>query len=557
MSVARHAGKRKIYLIQPKFPPSYWGMEHFLELTPFAAAFPPLGLLTLAALTPPEFEVVLCDENAGERVDFATDADLVGITGYIIQMPRVYELADHFRALGKTVVLGGPMANLLPQECRAHCDVLFEGEAEYTWPRFLSEYAAGRHADHYQEHEKIHLPDSPPPRLDVLGSRYPHGIVQCTRGCPFTCEFCDIIVMYGRKMRYKPVEQVLQEVLAWHARGAVQVFFADDNFVGNRPYAKELLRALAEWNGRQRHPLSFYTQCSVDMVRDEELLGLLRDANFISVFLGIESPRKSSLAETHKTQNERLDLVQAVHKIQSYNLFVSAGMIVGFDNDDPSIFDEQYEFLQKAQIPIVMLSVLLAVPKTPLYERLKKEGRLLHARPNTGDCSHWVGTAGGTNFHPLHMTREELKAGQERLYQRLYAPDAFAARLLGNLSRFREVRYQPERLQSHSLLVLWRLARHYWSKGARGRRFFWSCLWGALRQTHRVIAQTIVYLGMYLHFCKVHARSLSWDPWFPHRQSPGARPADSPEPPGEKRIGHLPNGVAEPALVAAGADVDP
>src|SRR5215470_16377418 len=180
----------------------------------------------------------------------------------------------------------------------------------------------------------------------------------------------------------------------------MQVFFADDNFVGHRAYAKELLRALAAWNARQRRPLAFYTQCSIDMARDEELLGLLRDANFISVFIGIESPRKESLAETHKTQNERIDLVQAIHKIQSYNLFISAGMIVGFDSDDPSIFEEQYRFLQEAQIPIVMLSVLLAVPRTPLYNRLKAEGRLLHQDFDGHERAHYVGTAGGTNFHP-------------------------------------------------------------------------------------------------------------------------------------------------------------
>src|SRR5262249_32628082 len=190
-----------------------------------------------------------------------------------------------------------------------------------------------------------------------------------------------------------PVAQVLQEVRAWHARGTPQVFFADDNFIGNRAYAKELLRALARWNRSQRAPLSFYTQASIDMVRDEELLGLLRDANFVQVFIGIESPRKASLAETHKTQNEKLDLVAAVHKIQSYNLFISAGMIVGFDQDDATIFDEQYEFLQAAQIPVVMLSVLLAVPKTPLYQRLEAPGRLANA-----DGLHRTrGTAGANN----------------------------------------------------------------------------------------------------------------------------------------------------------------
>lgn len=520
MVAGRRTEKHKIYLVQPKFPASYWGMEHFMGLTPYAAVFPPLGLLTLAALTPPEFHVALSDENADEKIDFNNDADIICITGYIIQMKRVFEIADTFRARGKTVVIGGPVANLIPDLCRPHCDVLFEGEAEYTWPRFLKEWQEGKAGDYYLEEEKIHLPDSPPPRLDVLNKRYAHGIVQCTRGCPFTCEFCDIIIMYGRKVRYKPIEQVLKEVEAWHRQGVPQVFFADDNFVGNRPYAKELLRALADWNAKQRNSLSFYTQCSIDMVRDEELLGLLREANFSSVFLGIESPRKSSLAETKKTQNEKLDLVEAVHKIQSYNLFVSAGMIVGFDQDDASIFDEQFEFLQKAQIPMVMLSVLLAVPKTPLYIRLKAEGRLFNMRGDTADCSHYVGTSGGTNFHPLRMTREELSRGQERLYQRLYAPEAFAARLLGNLSRFKDVHFRPERLRLSNLLVLGRLARHYWRQGPAARRFFWGGLWKAFRHSHRLVNQMSIFMGMYLHFCKVHGDSLAWDPWKAQAEEP-------------------------------------
>jgi radical SAM superfamily enzyme YgiQ (UPF0313 family) len=304
-------------------------------------------------------------------------------------------------------------------------------------------------------------------------------------------------------------------VEAWHRRGVLQVFFADDTFVGHRAYAKELLRALAAWNARQRRPLSFYTQASIDMARDDELLGLLRDANFISVFIGIESPRKESLAETRKTQNERLDLLAAIHKIQSYNLFISAGMIVGFDHDDASIFDEQFEFLRRAEIPIVMLSVLLAVPRTPLYARLESEGRLYRTDVETGDLGHYVGTAGGTNFHPRHMTREQLKRGQEDLYRRLYEPEAFAARLLGNLSRFREVHYRPEPPQPRSFLILWRLIRHYWRQGPRARGFFWSNLWSALKQSHRLIAQTAVYMGMYLHFSRVHGESMSWDPWQP------------------------------------------
>ena len=209
---------RQIYLIQPKFPISYWGLEHFLPLTPYQAVFPPLGLLTLAALTPPDFAVTLCDENIGESIDYQTNAPIICITGYIIQIERVFEIAERFRALGKTVVIGGPLANLLPDVCALYCDVLFEGEAEYTWARFLRDYLTGTVERRYQEPEKIHLPDSPPPRLDLLKGSYAHGIVQCTRGCPFSCEFCDIIVMYGRKLRLKPIEHVLQEIDAWQAR---------------------------------------------------------------------------------------------------------------------------------------------------------------------------------------------------------------------------------------------------------------------------------------------------------------------------------------------------
>ena len=281
-------------------------------------------------------------------------------------------------------------------------------------------------------------------------------------------------MVYGRKMRFKPIPQVLQEVQAWQRHGMGQVFFADDNFVGHRAYARELLRELAAWNSRQHRPLSFFTQLSIDVVRDEELLRLLRDANFAAVFIGVETPRKASLAETHKTQNEKVDLVEAIHTIQSHNLFIWAGMIVGFDHDDAGIFDEQFEFLQKAQIPVAMLSVLLAIPGTPLYKRLEAEGRLLPemtAGPTLpldlehDEHLHWEGTDGRTNFRPLRLTVEELQQGQKRLYQRLYSPAAFQGRLIGNLQRFGNVRFRPERIRGSCCPVssIWRA-----TTGARG-----------------------------------------------------------------------------------------
>lgn len=503
---------RNIYLVQPKFPPSYWGQEHFMKMTPYGAVYPPLGLLTLAALTPPEYHVVLCDESAGEQVDFRTKAEIVGITGYLFQKAHVFALADRFRAAGRLVVLGGPMCNLIPEECRPHCDVLFEGEAEHTWPRFLREFAEGRHADSYQEPEKIHLPDSPMPRLDVLRKTYAQGIVQCTRGCPFTCEFCDIIVMYGRKMRFKPIEQVIGEIEAWRDKGLGKVFFADDNFIGNRAYAKELLRAVIAWNAKQASAMSFYTQASIDMVRDEELLGLFRDANFFAVFLGIETPRKSSLCEAAKTQNVKLDLVEAVHKIQSYNMFVTAGMIVGFDSDDPDIFQEQFDFLQEAQISIVLVNSLEAVPKTPLHERLQAEGRLLPAS-EADDAARYKSGVGRTNFRMKHLSAGQLKQGLEGLFQQLYSPKAFAERLLGNMSRFEKVRFRPESMRLSYAAVFIRLARYYGSRGRAARRFFWGCLWKALRHSPRVVGQVVIYLGMYMHFVELHRAAVGWDVW--------------------------------------------
>jgi radical SAM superfamily enzyme YgiQ (UPF0313 family) len=350
------------------------------------------------------------------------------------------------------------------------------------------------------------------PRLDVLRKTYAQGIVQCTRGCPFTCEFCDIIVMYGRKMRYKPIEQVIAEIEAWRDKGLGKVFFADDNFIGNRAYAKELLRAVIAWNAKQASAMSFYTQASIDMVRDDELLGLFRDANFFAVFLGIETPRKSSLCEAAKTQNVKLDLVEAVHKIQSYNMFVTAGMIVGFDNDDADIFQEQFEFIQEAQISIVLVNALEAVPKTPLHERLQAEGRLLPVS-EADDAARYKSGVGCTNFRMKHLSARQLKTGVEGLFRKLYSPEAFAERLLGNLSRFEEVRFRPESMRMSYAAVFARLARYYGGRGRVARRFFWGCLWKALRHSPRVVGQVVIYLGMYMHFVELHRAATGWDVW--------------------------------------------
>src|SRR5215510_7861355 len=268
--------------------------------------------------------------------------------------------------------------------------------------------------------------DSPLPLFDLLKiDQYRTMTIQFARGCPFSCEFCDIIVVYGRRPRAKTVGQVMGEIEECHRLGAKQVFLVDDNFIGNKKLAKELLRAIAEWSTARQHPIHFNTEVSLNVAQDEELLELLRAAHFTTVFIGIESPRPASLAETKKTQNLRGDLVASVRKVQSYGIQVQAGMIVGFDHDDETIFDEQLRFIQEARIPVSMTGMLQAMPKTPLHARVAAEGRL-------------VGTSSGdqfvfSNILPRRMSRLALYRGYRELVTTLYDFRVFRRRSLDYL----------------------------------------------------------------------------------------------------------------------------
>jgi radical SAM superfamily enzyme YgiQ (UPF0313 family) len=402
----------KLYLIAPKNPESFWTFDRILPSLGKRCVFPNLALPTVAALTPAPHEVVLCDENV-EEIDFDTDADVIGITGFVIHKRRMLELAAAFRRRGKLVVCGGPFATLCPEELTDHVDVLFVGEAEYIWPQFVRDYETGVWPSEYRQEDKPSMLDSPLPRFDLLKvDRYRSMAIQFGRGCPFNCEFCDIIVMYGRRPRTKSVAQVLSEVAAVHALGVTNIFVVDDNFIGNKKDAKALLTGLAEWQQAHGYPMEFMTEVSLNVAQDAELLRLLKLAHFTVIFVGIESPRVASLQETSKTQNMREDIVTSVHRIQAAGIEVMAGMIVGFDADDPSIFEEQFRFIQQARIPISMTGMLNAVPKTPLHARLKAAGRLI--ADSVGDQFVF------TNIVPSGMSRLDLYEGYRALLNRLY-----------------------------------------------------------------------------------------------------------------------------------------
>ncbi|MCL4683615.1 B12-binding domain-containing radical SAM protein [Myxococcota bacterium] len=415
----------KIHLVTPKNPASFWTYDRILPILGKRCIFPNLSMPTLAGLTPREHAVTVCDENV-EEIDFDVDADLVGVTGYIVHQQRMREIVEEFRRRGRFVVVGGPHASLCPEDWRGRCDVLFVDEAEETWPVFLQDFEQGRWKTEYRPTEKPDLSLSPVPRFDLLHvDRYHAMTIQFARGCPYQCEFCDIIVVYGRKPRAKRVEQVLAEIRECHRLGATQVFVVDDNFIGNKKLAKDLLREIARWGRENGFPLDFNTEVSLNVAQDEELLGLLRDANFTTVFVGIESPRRESLQESKKMQNIRGDLVESVRRIHSYGIQVQAGMIVGFDADDPTIFDEQLRFIQDARIPVSMTGMLQAMPKTPLHDRVTREGRLL--ADTTGDQFVF------SNIQPKSMSRLELYEGYRRLIAELYDFRNFHERTLAFL----------------------------------------------------------------------------------------------------------------------------
>lgn len=451
----------KICLVAPKNPESFWTFDRILPTLGKSCLYPNLSLPTIAGLTPPGHDVRLIDENV-ENIDFDVEADVVGLTGYVVHRRRMIEIAAEFRRRGRVVVAGGPFASLCPDELRDHVDVLFVDEAEYTWPQFLADFAAGTWKREYRQDEKPSLEDSPTPRFDLLAvDRYRSMTMQFARGCPFSCEFCDIIVMYGRRPRTKSVAQVLAELDAIRALGVGNIFVVDDNFIGDKKRAKQVLEAIGRWQRTHGHPIEMMTEVTINLAQDPELLHLLREANFSTVFVGIESPRTASLAETHKTQNLREGLLESVHRIQRAGIEVMAGMIVGFDHDDPSIFDEQLRFIEDARIPVSMTGMLNAVPKTPLHARLKGEGRL--ADDIVGDQFVF------TNIVPAGMTRAELYAGYARLLERLYDYDAFRRRarslLLARGGRPRQ-RVGPRR---EDLRLLARILRDCVLRGSRRR----------------------------------------------------------------------------------------
>ncbi len=443
----------RLLLINPRFPESFWSFRWALqEILPSRHAVnPPLGLATIAALTPDEWLVTILDENI-EALPMNPDADIIGVCGMAVQYSRQRELLDYYRSRGYYVVAGGSYASLAPESYSGYANTIVVGEAERIWPEFCRDFMADSTQRVYKETDWISLEESPTPRFDLLKlDRYTTASLQFSRGCPYQCEFCDIPLLFGRRPRTKTLDQIGRELDALREAGARNVFFVDDNLIGHQPRARALLEYLAGYQTRHDYPFELGTEASVNLASNRELLELFGDAGFRWVFLGIETPDTESLAEAGKKQNLKSDLLEAVYNFYRNGISVFSGFIVGFDNDTPKSFSLLYEFILRSGIQVAMLGLLTAVPRTPLYKRLADEGRLRHDVP-PGD-----NTGGSTNVIPLGMSYEEMVGGYDRIYRDLCRDQAIAKRVRNKLRHFGTPRRPGKQHHRESLVLASRL----------------------------------------------------------------------------------------------------
>jgi radical SAM superfamily enzyme YgiQ (UPF0313 family) len=461
------------------------------------SAFPPLGLLTVAAMLPKHWHLKLVDIDVTPLKDADIDwADWVMLSGMIIHKDACKTIGARCAARHKPVIAGGPLFTT-GHEQFPEIPHFVLGEAEEIMPELVKDMSRGTPRSHYCSPQKPDVTLTPVPRWDLVRFEdYITAPLQFSRGCPFDCEFCDIPVMYGRTPRVKTTEQVIRELDALIDAGWQEsIFIVDDNFIGHKTKAKALLRALIVWRRERRVRIPFITEASLNLVDDEELLGLMVEAGFKKVFIGIETPAAESLEECGKVQNKNRDLIASIKKMQHAGLEVMGGFIVGFDNDQPNIFERQWAFIQESGIVTAMVGMLNALPQTRLFTRLSQEGRML--QETTGNNLEAV-----LNFMPK-LDRETLLEGYRSLINKLYAPKSYYRRILTFLREFRP--QGPSTPPTHGDRVAF--LKSLWVLGVRtrGRRAYWSFLLRALLFHRRKFTEAMSLALLGHHFRKIAA----------------------------------------------------
>ncbi len=487
----------KVLLINPEFPDTYWSFRHALSFDGKRSAYPPLGLLTVAAMLPRAWERRLVDLEVRRLKDSDIEwADMVFCTAMLIQKDALGRVVERCKALGKRVVVGGPYVST-SSESLPEADHIFIGEAETTLPQFFQDLERGEAKPVYQAAERPQLSLTPVPEFELAElHRYSAMSVQYSRGCPFSCEFCDIIEIYGRIPRTKSNQQMLAELdelkrIGW--RGTV--FVVDDNFIGNKRNVRKLLPDLVEWQEKNGFPFSLLTEASANLADDDDLLETMRSAGFRRVFLGIETPVEASLKEAQKTQN-RGNLLESVKKIQSYGMEVMGGFIVGFDNDPADIFERQINFIRESAIPLAMVGLLTALPDTQLWRRLKKEGRLL-----AESCGN--NTSDSLNFIPK-MDPTLLVEGYRSILRTIYSSGEYYQRALETLRRVSGTPPEPNRYNLvNGLTALTRIVVRLGMLDNE-RREFWRFFGRSLFEHRRQFGHSMRLAVMGYHFRKLN-----------------------------------------------------
>jgi radical SAM superfamily enzyme YgiQ (UPF0313 family) len=481
-------------LIYPEWPDTYWSFKHALPFEGKRSAYPPLGLLTIAPLLPKHWKKRLVDTNVRPLTDADLRwADVALLSGMLVHKQDLLAILARCRDRGLRTVVGGPVTSSV-EELPQHADHVVIGEAEELVEGLAADLEQGTAQPVYRAGQLPGLVKTPLPELDLINPRHYSAMgIQYSRGCPFNCEFCDIIEIYGRKPRTKSPPQIIAELEQLYERKwRGSVFIVDDNFIGNKRKVKELLPVVADWNARRRRPFTFFTEASVNLAEDAELLQLMKDTGFIRVFLGIETPVEASLKEAQKPQNTRRSLLESVRRIQSYGLEVMAGFIVGFDNDPDDIFDRQVEFIQESAIPLAMVGLLLALPGTQLYRRLLKEGRIVdEGHGNNMDCR--------LNFIPK-MDPQRLVDGYRSILERIYHPDAYYERVRRFLAQYRPAHHAPRVMSDYVALV-----RSILKQGVFGdsRASYWKFFLEAATRYHHAFDTAITLAIMGYHFQKL------------------------------------------------------
>ncbi len=501
----------KVLLLNPEMPGAFWSFKETCKIAGTKALLPPLGLLTVAALFPQEWEYRLADLNTGKKLTTADWqwADLVMISGMIIQKLGVLALIREAKSRGKTVLVGGPYATSLPEAVlAAGVDFLVRGEGENTIPLLLAAMSAGEKTGVFQAADKPDMALSPVPRFDLLNLEdYNILGIQTSRGCPFDCEFCDVVNLFGRVPRYKSPQQVLAELEALYRLGwRGGVFICDDNFIGNKDHTRAILGQLTPWMKEHDDPFGYWTQASVNLGQNTEIIDLLTAANFGTIFLGVETPDEELLKLNRKYQNLSTPAAQSLTTITANGLTPMASFVIGFDHEKPGAGERICQFVEENHIPLVMLNTLYILPNTSLWQRLQAEGRLREVS-TSGD----VYQLGGLNYLPDRPEAEILREYVQTV-DRLYEPSRFLARAYQQILTMRPTRRQmkiqagqksparkkaqlPWRKQVKDLLALVKLVwrQGIWA-GCRGQ--FWRQLWGVYRKNPSRLRRYIVICAL-------------------------------------------------------------